>query len=143
MENWMIGILVMVVAMVTSMTVFPWALKFAKKHGIVDNPNARKLQRVPVPVFGGIVVYSGILMGGLVLAAFMWSWVMVFGLIGMTIMMLIGIWDDVKDLSASLRFLLEIAMVTIFIVMICLRIHIFDIKRDFVAAIWMTNNIVC
>ena len=58
------GILVFVVAMVMSTAVFPWALKFARKHGIVDNPNARKLQRMPVPVFGGVVVYSGILMGG-------------------------------------------------------------------------------
>ena len=39
MENWMIGILVMMVAMVTSMTVFPLALNFAKEHGIVDNPS--------------------------------------------------------------------------------------------------------
>ena len=111
----MIGILVFVVAMVTSMTVFPWALRFARKHGIVDNPNARKLQRVPVPVFGGIVVYSGILIGGLVLALFMWSWVMVNGLIGMTIMMLIGMWDDQKDISAVLRFAIEIGLVSAFI----------------------------
>lgn len=117
MENWMIGILVMAVAMVTSMTVFPWALKFARKHGIVDNPNARKLQCVPVPVFGGIVVYSGILMGGLVLAAFMWSWVTVNGLIWMTIMLLIGMWDDQKDVSAMLRFAIEIGLVSAFIVL--------------------------
>ena len=115
MENWMIGILVFVVAMVTSMTVFPWALRFARKHGIVDNPNARKLQRVPVPVFGGIVVYSGILAGGLLLALFMWSWVMVNGLIGMTIMLLIGMWDDQKDISAMLRFAIEIGLVSAFI----------------------------
>lgn len=73
MENTTIGILVFAVAMVISMSVFPLALNFAKKHNIVDNPNARKLQRVPVPVFGGIVVYSGVLMGGLVLSLFMWS----------------------------------------------------------------------
>ena len=115
MENTYIGILVFFVAVVTSMTVFPWALKFARQHGIVDNPNARKLQRVPVPVFGGIVVYSGILMGGLVLSLFMWSWVMVYGLIGMTIMMLIGMWDDMKDISATLRFLIEITLVSAFI----------------------------
>ena len=115
MDNTCIGILVMVVAMVTSMTVFPWALRFARKHGIVDNPNARKLQRVPVPVFGGIVVYSGILMGGLVLSLFMWSWVMVYGLIGMTIMMMIGMWDDQKDISAMLRFAIEIGLVSAFI----------------------------
>ncbi len=115
MDNTCIGILVFLVALVTSLTVFPFALKFARKHGIVDNPNARKLQRVPVPVFGGVVVYSGILMGGLVLGMFMWNWVMLVGLVGMTIMMMIGMWDDVKDISATLRFLIEIVLVSAFI----------------------------
>ena len=117
MENWMIGLLAMAVAMVTSMAVFPWALKFAREHDIVDNPNARKLQRVPVPVFGGIVVYSGILAGGLVLLAFMWNIVVLNGLIGMTIMMLIGMWDDQKDISALLRFNIEIGLVLAFILL--------------------------
>ena len=115
MSNIYVGILVFVVAMVTSTVVYPWAMKFAVKHGIVDNPDARKLQRRPVPVFGGVVVYSGILMGGLVLSLFMRNWVMAYGLIGMTVMMLIGIWDDLKDISATLRLLIEIAMVLAFI----------------------------
>lgn len=114
MDNTCIGILVFFVALLTSLAVFPWALKFARRHGIVDNPNARKLQRVPVPVFGGIVVYSGILVGGIVLSLFMWNWVMLYGLLGMTIMMMIGMWDDVKDISATLRFLIEIVLVSAF-----------------------------
>ena len=113
----MIGLLAMAVAMVTSMVVFPWALKFAREHDIVDNPNARKLQRVPVPVFGGIVVYSGILAGGLVLLAFIWNLVVVYGLIGMTFMLLIGMWDDQKDISATLRFNIEIGLVLAFILL--------------------------
>lgn len=115
MDNTCIGILVFLVALVTSMAVFPWALKFARRHGIVDNPNARKLQRVPVPVFGGVVVYSGIIMGGIVLSFFMWNLVMLYGLVGMTIMMMIGMWDDRKDISATLRFIIEIALVSAFI----------------------------
>ena len=115
MKNTYIGILVFCVSVVTSMIVFPWALKFARKHGIVDNPNARKLQRVPIPVFGGIVVYSGILMGGIVLSIWMWSMVLLYGLIGMTIMLFIGMWDDQKDISATLRLLIEIALVSAFI----------------------------
>ena len=117
MENTYIGILVFLVSVVTSMSVFPWALKFARKHGIVDNPNARKLQGVPIPVFGGIVVYSGILMGGIVLSIWMWSWVLFYGLTGMTIMMIIGMWDDQKDISAVLRLFIEIALVAAFIVL--------------------------
>ena len=115
MDNIHIGILVFLLSAVTSISMFPWALKFAIKHGIVDNPNARKLQRVPIPVFGGIVVYAGILMGGIVLSIWMWNWVLFYGLIGMTIMMIIGIWDDQKDISALLRLFIEIALVTAFI----------------------------
>lgn len=95
--------------------VFPVALRFARKHDIVDNPNARKLQRVPVPVFGGIVVYLGVLAGWLVLMLFMKSEVLSWGLVAMTIMMAIGMWDDMRDLSATLRFVIEFALVGAFI----------------------------
>lgn len=97
-------LLATVVAMVTSALVFPRALKFAKKHNIVDNPDARKLQRVPVPVFGGMVVFTGILMGGLVLCNFMWNRVMMNTMVAMTVMMIIGTWDDISNLSARFRF---------------------------------------
>lgn len=115
MSNTIIGLSCGLVALVTSALVFPRALKFAREHGIVDNPNARKLQRVPVPVFGGIVVYSGILVGGILLSLFMHSNVVMWGMVAMTIMMAIGIWDDMKDISASLRLIIEIVMVGGFI----------------------------
>lgn len=102
--------------MVTSAVVFPFALKIARMYGIVDNPNARKLQRVPVPVFGGAVVYSGILTGGLLLQALMPNKTLAWGLVAITVMMIIGTWDDIKDLSARLRFLIEIVLLIGFIV---------------------------
>ena len=107
-------LLAAVVAMVTSALVFPRALKFAKKHNIVDNPDARKLQRVPVPVFGGMVVFTGILMGGLVLSNFMWNKVMMNTMVAMTVMMIIGTWDDISNLSARFRFFVEILLVSAF-----------------------------
>ena len=115
MNYTVIAILVGVVAMVTSGMVFPWALRFARKHGIVDNPNARKLQRVPVPVFGGVVVYSGIFTGGWLLMLLMPNWTLIVGWVAITIMMCIGTWDDIKDLSAAFRFAVEIVLVTAFI----------------------------
>lgn len=116
MNNTLIGILVGVVAMVTSAVVFPFALKIARIYGIVDNPNARKLQRMPVPVFGGVVVYSGILTGGLLLQALMPNTTLAWGLVAMTVMMVIGTWDDIKDLPAWLRFLIEIVLMLGFII---------------------------
>jgi len=84
-------------------------------HNIVDSPNERKLQRVPIPVFGGGVVYSGILTGWMTLMLFMESEVLSWGLAAMTIMMLIGTWDDIRDIPASLRFLIELVLVGAFI----------------------------
>ena len=114
MENRTIAIIVAVVALIVSMGLYPLVLEYAKRHGIVDNPNARKLQRVPVPVMGGVVVYFGILVGSLVLSTFMQSSILLNGLVGMTIMMIIGVWDDIKDISAMLRFTIEIALVSAF-----------------------------
>lgn len=115
MSNKEIAVLVFVISLVVSMAVFPMALSIARKFNIVDNPNARKLQRVPVPVFGGIVVYSGIIVGWLTLTLFMNSEELSWGLGFMAVMMLIGTWDDMKDISATFRFLIEFSLVGAFI----------------------------
>ena len=111
-----IAIIVTLVAMLTSVLVFPFALKFALKHGIVDQPNARKLQRSPVPVFGGVVVFSGILAGGIVLQLFFRSPMLAWILFSIMLMMVIGTWDDIKGLPAFVRLLIEVLLVGGFIV---------------------------
>lgn len=110
----MIAILVFVVSIVVSMLAYPRVLQFAKSHDIVDNPNARKLQRVPVPVMGGLVVYMGIICGGLVLQAFVNEPLIQWGLTGMSLMLVIGMWDDIKSLSAALRSMFEVVLVGVF-----------------------------
>lgn len=115
MTKEIIAVIVTAVAMVTSTLIFPLALKFARKHDIVDHPNARKLQRLPVPVFGGIVVYAGIFIGGIVLGIFMQSTILLWAIVAMTIMLMIGTWDDMKDISSVLRFFIEIALMGAFI----------------------------
>lgn len=111
MNNTLLAVLLPILAFIVTMAVYPAVLRFAKKHGIVDNPNARKLQRVPVPVMGGVAVFIGLVIP-LIVASIYFSysplWV---GLTAMAIMMLIGAWDDAKDIPANLRFIIEIALV--------------------------------
>lgn len=98
-------------SLIVSLVVYPFVLRIAIKHNIVDNPNARKLQRVPVPVMGGFVVFSGIIVALLVSNTQLndtSTWV---GLTAMTTMLVIGAWDDIMDVSATLRFILEMALV--------------------------------
>ena len=115
MELSQIAIIVTLVAMLTSALVFPFALRFALKHDIVDKPNARKLQRSPVPVFGGVVVYSGILAGGIVLLFFFPSAMLAWILFSVALMMVIGTWDDINGLPAFVRLLVEVLLVGGFI----------------------------
>ena len=38
-------------------------LRIAKEKNLVDNPDARKLQKSPVPVVGGLTVFFGLMSG--------------------------------------------------------------------------------
>ena len=51
------------IAIICTGWIYPYILEVAKAKNIVDNPNARKLQRVPIPVLGGLTVVFGILSG--------------------------------------------------------------------------------
>ena len=47
-------------AFLGTLWIHPKVLKIAILKNIVDNPDARKLQRNPVPVLGGLAVFFGI-----------------------------------------------------------------------------------
>lgn len=115
MSNTLIAILVTAVAFIVSALVYPKTLRFARQHDIVDNPNARKLQRIPVPVLGGVTVFTGIMTGAVILLVFDQDPILMWALMGMTVMQVIGTWDDMEDISAMLRFMIEIALVGAFI----------------------------
>ena len=88
-----------IVALVASIWVFPKVLRIAKNKNIVDNPDARKLQRVPIPVLGGMVVMFGILVSLCVCHLFVDSSSLFTIVLAMGIMLYVGTMDDILDLS--------------------------------------------
>ena len=54
-------VIITAIALIVSLLVYPFVLRFAVKRSIFDNPDARKLQKTPVPVFGGVGVYLSII----------------------------------------------------------------------------------
>ena len=98
-------------ALLASIWVFPKVLKIALDKNIVDNPDARKLQRVPVPVMGGVAVFFGIIIG-ICSSQMMFDEPKVFMLImAMLIMLYVGTMDDVIDLTPTIRFIIEIIII--------------------------------
>lgn len=120
-----ISLLLMGLAFVVTMLVFPHVLAFARKKGIVDNPNARKLQRVPVPVMGGTTVFIGVMVAVLTCSAIVGNAKLleVLGLVA--VMYLIGLWDDVKDVPVALRFAVEVLVVWLMILLLGVEINDF------------------
>lgn len=120
-----ISISLMLVAFVVTMLVYPHVLNFARKHHIVDNPNARKLQRVPVPVMGGTTVFIGFLISVIALY-FIAPQTRIISIMGfLLVMYLLGVWDDIADVSAAFRFFVEIVVVWLIILLLHVEINDF------------------
>ena len=103
------------IALCSTWWIFKKVLKIALMKNIVDNPDARKLQKVPVPVLGGIAVFFGIIVS-LVATGLFYETSYLFAILGvMTIMLFVGTMDDVLSLSPAVRFLAEILVVLLLI----------------------------
>lgn len=83
---------------------FTWLLlPVAKKIGLVDRPNQRKLHQDNVPLIGGIVIFLGFCFAVLHLHVSLQPYRAL--LAGSVLLVLMGVLDDFKDLSARLRLL--------------------------------------
>lgn len=78
---------------------------------LVDNPDARKLQRRPIPNLGGPAVFFGIIIG-LCSSQTMFHSPNAFMLMAaMLVMLYTGIMDDILGLTPRLRFVIEILII--------------------------------
>lgn len=111
MNNTYVYIILSLLSFAATSVVYPYVLRYANKHDIKDNPDARKLQRSPVPVMGGVAIYTGILAGCIAMfflvkgASLNWS------ILAITIMLLMGVWDDIRNLPAILRLIIQFGIV--------------------------------
>ena len=123
--DWIVIILPVLVSLFAVRWIYFKILKIAKVKNLVDNPDARKLQKTPVPVVGGLAVFFGLILGLLAGIAMM-------GLLGaevqqlagitpsprllpivlaMSIMLYVGCMDDIMGLSPKARFAIEILVI--------------------------------
>lgn len=128
---WMIYTIGFLAAMGLAAALTPLVKKFAFKVGAVDMPNARKVHTRVMPRLGGlgiyiafVVVFAGFIMfipetftvrEGNFIKAF---------LVGGTMTILLGAFDDKFDLPAKFKFLYQIATA-------CIVVFVFDIQLEF------------
>ncbi len=106
MPKWRLLILVLV-AFVSTWVIYGPTLKIAISKDIVDNPEARKLQKRPIPTLGGVVVFFGIAVGLMFFKTMFYQTALLPVLAAMVIMLYLGTLDDIVGVSPAKRLLIE------------------------------------
>ena len=91
--------------------IHPRLVKIALLKNIVDNPDARKLQRTPVPVLGGVAVFFGVVIAIGCMSSVVDCSGLPVVIMAMMAMLYTGTMDDILSLSPGLRFVIEIVVV--------------------------------
>lgn len=110
LEDYRSPLLSFVTAFIVTLLTIPPLISLINRYRLYDVPNARKLHTSPVPTMGGIAIVIG-------LAASLLLWlpiraeakliVFFFSVTGLT---LVGVMDDLKDLSAKYKFAVQISI---------------------------------
>ena len=94
--------IVLLVSFFSSMLLVPFVKKLAFHIDAVDYPNARRINKVPMPDLGGLAVFFSFLFGFMLFGQA--SIQMISILMGSFLLILMGICDDVKPLGAKWQF---------------------------------------
>ena len=101
--------MLLIVGITFLFTVFfvPIVGKIANFLGAIDIPNERKVHKKPIPRLGGLGIYAGFLLGYMIFGEH--SIRMNAVLIGSIIIIITGIFDDLKPIPARYKFLGQLA----------------------------------
>ena len=110
---WLPGIVVpFVVAMLLVFAAHPVIIRIARKMQVLDKPDEeRKIQDYPVSVMGGVAVIWGIIVGAGITSMFFNSFALFPTIVAITVMLYIGLADDILGLSPTVRLILEICLI--------------------------------
>ena len=99
-------LLIVLVTFLTSVLLTPFIIKAADHIGAMDIPNERKVHKKPIPRLGGLAIFGAFLLGYMLFART--SNQMLSILIGGFLVVLVGIFDDVKPVPAKIKFIVQV-----------------------------------
>ena len=102
---------IVIVTLLTSLILVPIIKKVAIHVNAMDEPNARKIHKVPMPRLGGLAIYLSFLLGYMLYGEV--STQMLSILIGGFLLILIGFIDDINSVPARYKLIVQIIAATI------------------------------
>ena len=123
-------VLAFILAVGVALFITPVVIGIAKRTGALDKPDPRKVHKKPIPRIGGLAIFSAFVIA--TIAAVFFSDIEIeiqFEIVGLiisgTLMMLVGLIDDYKNLPAKVKLLGQIIAAAVLVI-------IFDVRIDFI-----------
>lgn len=102
------------VALAVTFFLTPWVKRLAVKVGAMDKPDARKVHQGLIPRLGGLAIYIGFVVSIVLTVGF--SYEMIGVLLGATVLVLVGILDDIYSLPAKVKLVGQILSAAVLVV---------------------------
>ena len=119
------AILCFVTAFVVTLLAIPPIINLIKRYKLYDMPSSRKEHTLPIPTMGGIAIVGGMITALLLWFPFSNELGQVAFFFSIAALFALGIMDDLKDLSARYKFIVQIGLATL-IALSGIRITSFD-----------------
>lgn len=97
--------------LIISLVITPIIIKIVKKLNLTDKPNHRKMHTNPIPTLGGIAIFLSFLAGMLILQPENENHLVI--LVGAAVILLLGILDDIYNLSAKTKFIVQVVVASV------------------------------
>src|SRR4030095_12283327 len=107
------GLLTYVMAFVLTLIFIPPVIFMVKRFKLFDRPNARKEHLVPTPTFGGISIFAGMMVALLFWFKFSNHPSTITFFLSMVLLFGVGIMDDLKDLAARYKLVIEAGLASL------------------------------
>ena len=107
------GLLTYVMAFVLTLIFIPPVIFMVKRFKLFDRPNARKEHLVPTPTFGGISIFVGMMVALLFWFKFNNHPSTITFFLSMVLLFGVGIMDDLKDLAARYKLVIEVGVASL------------------------------
>jgi UDP-GlcNAc:undecaprenyl-phosphate GlcNAc-1-phosphate transferase len=107
------ALLCLVTAFIVTLLAIPPLIYFIKKYKLFDQPNARKEHTTPIPTMGGLAIFTGMCAALLIWFPFTNNLAQICFFFSIIVLTGLGIMDDLKDLSARYKFIIQIGLATL------------------------------
>ncbi|MBN8672809.1 MAG: undecaprenyl/decaprenyl-phosphate alpha-N-acetylglucosaminyl 1-phosphate transferase [Chitinophagales bacterium] len=124
-HDYKFALLCFITAFVITLITIPPIISLINKYRLYDTPNARKEHKTPIPTMGGIAILAGMMTGLFLWFPFTNEVPQVSFFFAISVLFGLGIMDDLKDLSAKYKFVIQLGLAAL-IALSGIRITSFD-----------------